>query len=270
LDHEGMDHEGMDHEGMDHEGMDHEGMDHEGMDHEGMDMDMSPDGIPLAEGAEDRDGLEMDELHLKLGPVLRHWPAGLEMTWTLHGDLVAEAEARWLLTAATGFAAQDCAPAGLLADAVLDLLQLAGCMEEAHRAMRVRDRALGIFWQGSDVGLAKEADALVGRIRRLHTLRWSLRGLGRAAPGWLDERHLPSWWAGDAYDRLLALLAALHESAATTAVAAERPDVPLRRTDADHAIRLCTGVDVAAARLVIASLALHLGSLDDMRVGAHA
>ena len=38
--------------------------------------DMSPDGIPLAEGADDRDGLEMDVLHLPLGPVLAHWPAG--------------------------------------------------------------------------------------------------------------------------------------------------------------------------------------------------
>jgi hypothetical protein len=158
----------------------------------------------------------------------------------------------------------------LLADAVRDLLQLAGWTEEAHRAMRVRDLALGIFRQGSDGGLADEADALVGRIRRSRTLRWSLRGLGRAAPGWLDEHHLPPWWAGDAYDRLLALLAALQESAATTAIAGPRPDVPLRRPDADHVIRLCTGVEVAAARLIIASLALPLGSLDDMRVGAHA
>ena len=51
-----------------------------------------PDGIPLAEGAEDRDGLEMDVLHLPLGPVLRHWPAGVVLRLTLHGDVVADAE----------------------------------------------------------------------------------------------------------------------------------------------------------------------------------
>ena len=54
--------------------------------------DMSPDGIPLAEGAEDRDGLEMDVLHLPLGPVLAHWPAGVVLRVTLHGDVVADAE----------------------------------------------------------------------------------------------------------------------------------------------------------------------------------
>ena len=40
------------------------------------DMQMAPSGIPLAEGGQDRDGLEMDVLHVRLGPVLRHWPAG--------------------------------------------------------------------------------------------------------------------------------------------------------------------------------------------------
>ncbi len=74
-DHGQMDHEGMDHEGMDHEGMDHEGMDHEGMDHEGHGghggMDMAPAGIALAQGGQDRDGLEMDVLHLPLGLCFR-------------------------------------------------------------------------------------------------------------------------------------------------------------------------------------------------------
>ena len=62
--HQGMDHGG--HEGMDHGG--HEGMDHGGHEgHEGMDhgdMETSPGGIPLAEGGEDRDGLEMDVLQV--------------------------------------------------------------------------------------------------------------------------------------------------------------------------------------------------------------
>ena len=68
--------------------MDHGDMDHGDMDH----GSMSPDGIPLAEGAEDRDGLEMDAIHLPLGPVLRHWPAGVVLRLTLHGDVVADAE----------------------------------------------------------------------------------------------------------------------------------------------------------------------------------
>ena len=101
MDHEGMDHDGMDHEGMDHEGMDHEGMDHEGMDHEGIDhggidhggMDMArPGGSPLPrEGDDDRDGLEMDVLHVPLGPVLPHWPAGLVVWCVLQGDVIVSA-----------------------------------------------------------------------------------------------------------------------------------------------------------------------------------
>ncbi len=55
-------------------------------------MEMAPAGISLAGGAEDRDGLEMDVLHLPLGPVLPHWPAGLVVRCVLHGDVVAEVE----------------------------------------------------------------------------------------------------------------------------------------------------------------------------------
>src|SRR5699024_10599404 len=74
-----------------HEGhADHGG--HEG--HEGHgDMDMAPAGIPLAEGGEDRDGLEMDVLHLPLGPVLPFWPAGLVLHCSLQGDVVVDATA---------------------------------------------------------------------------------------------------------------------------------------------------------------------------------
>lgn len=51
---------------------------------------MSPGGVPLAEGAEDRDGLEMDVLVHPLGPLLDRWPGGLELRLTLHGDVVAD------------------------------------------------------------------------------------------------------------------------------------------------------------------------------------
>ncbi|GAA2025691.1 hypothetical protein GCM10009740_14270 [Terrabacter terrae] len=269
MDHGDMDHGDMDHGDMDHGDMDHGDMDHGDMDHGDMDhgdMDMAPDGIALAEGADDRDGLEMDELHLRLGPVLRHWPAGLEMTWTLHGDLVTEAEGRWIGSATGESATQGLPSTALLADAVRDVLQLAGWTEGAERAMRVRDLAVGSLAGRGDADLAREAAALVRRVRRSRTLRWSLRGLGRVERGWLDDHQLPSWWAGDANDRLLALLDAVHVSTD----AGPGPDVLLERPDAAHLTRLCTGVEVAAARLVVASLAPHLGSLEAMRAGAHA
>ena len=60
------------------------------------DMEMAPGGIALAEGAEDRDGLEMDVLTHPLGPLLDRWPGGLELRLTLHGDVVGDASAqRW-------------------------------------------------------------------------------------------------------------------------------------------------------------------------------
>ncbi len=63
----------------------------QGMDHGAMDMP-APGGIPLATGSEnDRDGLEMDELSVSLGPVLPSWPAGLVLRCVLHGDLIADA-----------------------------------------------------------------------------------------------------------------------------------------------------------------------------------
>ena len=57
--------------------------------------DMAPAGLPLAGGAEDRDGLEMDVLHLPLGPLGPDWPAGLVVATVLHGDLVTAAEVSW-------------------------------------------------------------------------------------------------------------------------------------------------------------------------------
>ncbi|WP_237051125.1 hypothetical protein [Mycobacterium avium] len=67
MDHHNMDHDAMEHGAMEHGDMDHSAMDHSG--HHGMDhggMEMAPAGIALAEGGEDRDGLEMDVLHLRL------------------------------------------------------------------------------------------------------------------------------------------------------------------------------------------------------------
>ncbi len=62
---------------------------------EGHDHEMAPSGIALAGGAQDRDGLEMDELVHPLGPVLDRWPGGLELRLRLHGDVVVEASSSW-------------------------------------------------------------------------------------------------------------------------------------------------------------------------------
>ena len=141
--------------------------------------DMSPDGIPLAEGADDRDGLEMDELHLPLGPVLAHWPAGVVLRLTLHGDVVAGAEVDQLASGSDS-AAKDSPTvrAARLLDAAASVLALAGLPSEAARTRRLRDACLDGAWI--------DAAAIAGlamRIRRNRVLRWMLDGLTLTRPG---------------------------------------------------------------------------------------
>ena len=261
--HGGMDHEGhggMDqegHGGMDHEGhggMDHEG--HEGMEHSHMghgDMDMAPDGIPLAEGSdEDRDGLEMDALPVRLGPVLPHWPAGLVLDLALHGDLVVEASAR-LLDEHESHTSPEDAPATRAArrcDEVAALLALAGAVEAEQLARSARDALLD--HRGDD------ARALLvdvrHRLEHSRLLAWSLRGVGVIAPQRAEELGLPPEVSGDCRDRLLRLveraIAAAHSYAGTADGDDVRPAVvPVARWGA--LVRDC---DVAVARLVVATL----------------
>ncbi len=153
----------------DHGGHDHGGDEEGGHDH----GDMSPDGIPLAEGAADRDGLEMDELHLPLGPLLAHWPAGVVLRLTLHGDVVAGAEVEDL-AAADGASTGDDGPvrAARLLDAVTSVLTVAGLPGESARARRLRDRCL------DDTPLAPDTfEEFAMRVRRHRALRWLLSGL---------------------------------------------------------------------------------------------
>ena len=163
------DEEAHEHGGDERGGHDHGGDEHQGHDHGAM----SPDGIPLAEGAADRDGLEMDELHLPLGPVLAHWPAGVVLRLTLHGDVVAGAEVEYLGDAAAS-PVRDDGPtrAARLLDAAASVLSLAGLPADAARARRLRDDCLrGLPIDRSAV------DGLGMRIRRHRVLRWVLKGL---------------------------------------------------------------------------------------------
>ena len=251
--HEGMDHEGHDsHEGMEHgshEGMDHGG--HEGMDHGG--HEMSPGGIPLAEGGEDRDGLEMDVLQVRLGPVLRDWPAGLVLHCSLQGDVIVEAQAELV----DGRARQDddvVGPARGI-DNIASLLALAGWDDAAAEARRIRDTAL----ESGEGAAGSELERLRRRVRRSWTLRWSLRGVRRLSDKEAHARRLPADAVGDTYDRLMGMLDRAVAGVAATAAG----DTGTRANDAgrtlstDHLAHLVMGLDLATARLVLASLDIH-------------
>ncbi len=220
--------DGMDHGGMDD--MDMGDMDMGDMDMGDMDMgDMSPGGIALAGGAEDRDGLEMDVLHVPLGPVLPHWPAGLVLRCTVAGDVVTEAEAE-VLPAAAPHLAQGRVPADAWwCDQAAAVLALAGWNDAAAQAQQARDLLLA----GEATAATATAARLRVRVARSRILRWQLRDLGSDARPDVRERLL------DLLDRAAGQLGNNPPAAAVT----DLPD-------------LVPGLELAAVRLLVASLAL--------------
>ncbi len=195
---------------------------------------MMPDGIALAEGAEDRDGLEMDELHLPLGPVLSHWPAGVVLRLTLHGDVVADAEVEQLATSRAEQPDDAVVRAARLLDAAGSVLALAGLPAGSARARRLRDRCLDGELEGGE-----EVARLGARVGRQRTLRWVLHGLtADGSHGGSEELH----------DRLTGLF--------------ERARAELDREATRHVTRgaqalptLVRGMELAEVRLWLAAMA---------------
>ncbi|MEO8850453.1 MAG: hypothetical protein ABI360_01875 [Allobranchiibius sp.] len=219
----------------------------------GGDMDMSPSGIPLAEGGEDRDGLEMDELHVSLGPVLPFWPAGLVMRVTVQGDVVVAADAR-VLDASDELSVhlEVNERAALRCDQLAALLGLAGWADGHAAAVRVRDALIA----GCDAeSAARLLDALHRTIRRRWLLRWSLRGIGDLPR---DDEHEdgPCTRTGDVHDRLLGLI----DGARSDLAGAGHREMLLSELLA-LAERLVVGLDLATARLVVASLSIDSGAV---------
>lgn len=216
-------------------------MGHGDMDHGDMEMERAPGGIALAQGGEDRDGLEMDVLNLRLGPVLPHWPAGLVLCCALQGDVITEAGAELLdaemqqrhTGSATG-------PTRTL-DNVASLLALAGWDDAAAEARLVRD----VMLEGGDhAATTARLDRLRRKVTRSGVLRWSMRGIRPLGHEDLEPHALPIRLGGDTYTRLLGML--------ERAGGDHGPVVPA--FPVEKLPRLVAGLDVATARLVVASL----------------
>jgi hypothetical protein len=194
----------------------------------GMEM---PGGLPMADLGEDRDGLTLDRLHVPLGPVLPDWPAGLVVRVTLQGDVIQEAAAE-VLDPATGDqpAGRSEGATARELDGLARFLGVAGWPDAAARARALRDALLaGAASEQIDEPLA----ALVRRVRRSRTLRWSIR---RIPAGATD---------------VLALL-----EARLSAIETRAGDVPAARQPAvDELASLLVGAELAAARLIIAAVA---------------
>ncbi|MFE7569498.1 hypothetical protein ACFU76_21445 [Streptomyces sp. NPDC057539] len=177
-------------------------------------------GLPLAERADDRDGLRLDRLHVPLGPALADWPAGLILRCALQGDIVQRAEAEhlpvapgdlpfwaapWLRAArgervTRGTAARRRCAAHL--DSLGRLLSVVGWADPAARSRRLRDEVLG----GPPAArTTAEVRRLATRVGRSRTLRLLLAGLGPLPAAHARERGVsgPALAAdGDAHARL--------------------------------------------------------------------
>jgi hypothetical protein len=270
------------HDGMAPEEMDHGSMDH-GMDHGEMDMPM-PGGIPLAEGGDDRDGLEMDFLTVPFGPVMPHWPAGLVVDCVLQGDVVVSAQARVLeaVSAPTEVSTEEMTylvEARLriirLCDHASQLLALAGWQTAAQNARRLRDDAR---WSADIAEHVAPLDRLRRRVERSVLLRWSLKGIslggisvGRPVGGTdaLAEAGAatPADQAGVAIrDRLIGWL---HEAAALAATSSDTRSPAAGDLDRAREARdllgalpaLLRGTELGTARLLIAGLGLDTAAL---------
>lgn len=243
-------------------------------------------GLPMAERADDRDGLRLDLLHLPLGPTLSDWPAGLVVDVELQGDVVQGAQVRtpaptashhlpywdepWLRAAygeavSRGAADRRCCAAHL--DSVARFLAVAGWSDPAARARRLRDAVL----TGTPTGAWRpELRRLARRVRRSRTLRRLTVGLGELPAARARELGVsgPALAAdGDVYGRLLVWLASVERCAA--GLDDERPlapddrEGPRGRLDAvrppsqallDALPGLLCGAEFACARLIVASL----------------
>jgi hypothetical protein len=261
------------------------------------DMEM-PAGLPMADRAEDRDGLKLDQLHVPLGPLLPDWPAGLVVRLTLQGDVVqhAEAGAVGLMADAASFWAEPWrrasagepvtvgAAARRRAAAHLDslgrFLAVAGWADAATTARTLRDDALG----GSAASTLDPAvRRFATRVARSRLLAWSTRGMGPLRPddaatagagdqaprvaGDVTARYRR--WCGD-----LAHVARLLDDGSlldSSVLAAPRDRADGRQVPSAALLsvlpRLLEGAEFAAARLIVASLD---PDLDELPAGVGA
>ena len=247
--HEGM---GMDHSGhgamagMEHSGHEDMGRDHSGhgamagMDHSGHHMHHGGEvaGLPMAETGPDRDGLALDVLRVSLGPILPAWPTGLLLRAELQGDVLTGAQLSWLDAGDHPDADRGADPRRTSLDLLASLLEVAGWSTAARDARWARD-GLASPDPGERATAERRAQRVVRRVRRSRALAWSLRGVGCLADPDGDRD-------GDVLDRMRRWCDAVSDGAASGS----------RVLALDEVASVLQGAEVAAARLIVASIEL--------------
>ena len=150
----------------------------------------TPYGRPLAERAPDRDGLELDQLIVTMGPWLPAFPPGLRLVVKLAGDLIREVEPG--PSPLFGVASSpDIFGAALTAPVLIVDLEMARARHHLRRlaeALRVHDleslefRALRLARELRP-GDREMAQDLAQRIERSRLYSWVLNGVGVVDPG---------------------------------------------------------------------------------------
>ncbi|MGK5693913.1 hypothetical protein ACSNOJ_13595 [Streptomyces sp. URMC 128] len=277
---------------------------HEHGHHMGHDMHAMGEvaGRPMAERADDRDELRLDQLHVPFGPGLSDWPAGLVLRLTLQGDVVQGVEVDHLpvasgagppfwdepwLRAAHGEEVTRASAARRRCAAYLDsagrLLAVVGWDDVALRCRRLRDELLA---GASRERIGGDLRRAVRRVGRSRTLRWSIAGLGelpadRARAAGVTGPALAA--DGDAHDRLMMWLSeaergiqGLDDIRPLTSVDRAGPrgglDGPQPPSQAllDVLPGLLAGAEFACARIIVASLDPDLDELALAPGAAHA
>lgn len=208
-----------------------------------------PAGLAMADRAADRDGLTLDVLSIPWGPALPWWPPGLVVTTVLQGDVVQDAQVEQLVSLAASAADWRAALGGLdpgaaaavvRLDALMRLLAVAGWDGARLASQRVRD------------GLLAGAGGAVPALHRLSRRVRGSRPLRRMTAGVATTR------GEDVAARYLRWLAEAVGAADGGSVPSAAPERPV----ADLLPGLLTGCEVAAVRLVVASLDLELRGVD--------
>lgn len=163
-----------------------------------------PYGRPLTERAPDRDGLELDQLPVRVGPFFAPFPAGLVLDVKLQGDVVQEVALPGNAFARAGEAGhgpdrhrapQDRPP--LLADverarARHHLRWLAHALR-VHGLAALARRTLALsasLARGLPAGVAGDAVALGRLLERTRALAWATADVGATAPHLVAGRGL--------------------------------------------------------------------------------
>jgi hypothetical protein len=205
-------------------------------------------GLAMAQTAPDRDGLELDTLAVALGPVLPGWPTGLVLRAQMQGDVLNDVRLSWVADRRTGTGHPTSRDDSQLAalDHLARFLVVAGWPRQARQARR----ALAGLRSADPAGRARAGRAVAQvarRVRRSRTLAWSVRGIGQLptrVPVASDDGHSQS--RRDVLDRVRQWCDR----------ATQQTELPMAPVGLDVLAEVLEGAELAAARLVVASVAL--------------